>query len=176
MFGPAILVSPVTQQGASSRDVYLPPAARWYDFWTGKTLKGDERVQASAPLDRIPLYVRAGSIVPMGPEVEYARQEPDAAIDLRVYRGADGHFTLYEDQGDTYNYEKGERATIPIDWDDAAQTLTIGARSGSYAGMPQQRTFNIIFVGENHGAGGAVISAPDRTVSYIGASVTVHAQ
>ncbi|MFZ0662835.1 MAG: TIM-barrel domain-containing protein [Acidobacteriaceae bacterium] len=176
MFGPAILVSPVTQQGATERSVYLPPAAGWYDFWTGKTLKGDQRMQAAAPLDRIPLYVRAGSIVPMGPEIEWARQKPDGPIDLRVYRGADGHFVLYEDQGDTYNYEKGERTTIPIDWNDAGQTLTIGARSGSYAGMPQQRTFNIVFVGENHGAGGAVVSAPDRTVTYTGASVTVHAQ
>ncbi|MGH9587138.1 MAG: TIM-barrel domain-containing protein [Acidobacteriaceae bacterium] len=176
MFGPAILVSPVTQEGATSREVYLPPAARWYDFWTGKTLNGDERVQAAAPLDRIPLYVRAGSIVPMGPEVEWARQKPDAAIDLRVYRGADGHFTMYEDQGDTYSYEKGARAVIPMEWDDAAQTLTIGAREGSYPGMPAQRTFNIVFVGENHGSGSAITANPDRTIEYSGSAVTVQAK
>jgi alpha-D-xyloside xylohydrolase len=175
MFGPAILVSPVTQQDATERSVYLPPASRWYDFWTGKTLNGDERINAAAPLDRIPLYVKAGSILPMGPEIEYARQKPDAPITLRIYRGESGHFTLYEDQGDTYNYEKGERATIPIDWNDVTQTLTIGARQGSYPGMPAQRAFNIVFVGENQGAGGAVMANPDRTIEYSGSAVTVHA-
>jgi len=174
MFGPAILVSPVTEQGASSREVYLPPAARWYDFWTGKTLSGDERVQAAAPLDRIPLYVRAGSIVPMGPEVEWARQKPDGPIELRVYRGANGRFTLYEDQGDTYNYEQGARAVIPMEWNEAAQTLRIGAREGSYPGMPEKREFRIVFVGEGHGVGGTGTASPDKTVTYTGAAVSVH--
>src|SRR6185312_5772455 len=105
-------------------------------------------------------------------EIEYAGQKPDAPIDLRIYGGADAHFTLYEDQGDTYNYEKGERATIPIDWNDATRTLTLDARQGSYPGMPAQRKFNIIFVGENHGAGGAV-TAPDRTVEYSGSAISI---
>lgn len=173
MFGPAILVSPVTEQGVTERNVYLPPAARWYDFWTGKELKGDQRVDTAAPLERIPLYVRAGSIVPMGPEVEYARQKPDAPIELRVYRGADAHFNLYEDQGDTYAYEKGARAVIPIKWNEAAGTLTIGARKGSYPGMPKQRVFNVVLVGENHGAGGGVTANADQTVNYTGAAVTL---
>ena len=176
MFGPSILVSPVSQEGATERYVYLPPAARWYDFWTGKSMKGNQRFDAPAPLDRIPLYVKAGSILPMGPEVEYAQQEPDAPIELRVYRGADGHFNLYEDQGDTYNYEKGQRATISIDWNESTQSLIIGARSGSYPGMPEQRKFNIVFVGENHGAGGEITSTADRSIDYTGAAVTVHAQ
>lgn len=175
MFGPAILVSPVTEQGVADRYVYLPPAPRWYDFWTGKSLSGDRRIDASAPLDRIPLYVKAGSIIPMGPEVEYARQKPDAPIELRVYTGAEAHFDLYEDQGDTYNYEKGARATIPIDWNDASHTLTIGAREGSYPGMPSRRTFDVVFVGEGHGAGGEVTSNADRSVSYNGTAVTVSA-
>ncbi|MGB7189705.1 MAG: DUF5110 domain-containing protein, partial [Acidobacteriaceae bacterium] len=132
--------------------------------------------QAAAPLDRIPLYVRAGSIVPMGPEVEWARQKVDAAIELRVYRGADGRFTLYEDQGDTYDYEKGARATIPMEWNEAAQTLTIGARVGSYPGMPAKREFRVVFVGAGHGAGGVVTASPDRTVEYSGSAVAVHAQ
>lgn len=176
MFGPAILVSPVTEQGATQRDVYLPPAVRWYDFWTGKALRGDQRLEAAAPLDRIPLYVKAGSIVPLGPEIEYTGEKPDAAIELRVYRGANGHFDLYEDSGDTYDYEKGERAVIPVDWDDAAQTLTLGARSGSYPGMATQRRFNVVFVGENHGAGAAVTATADRSVDYTGAALTVRAQ
>ena len=176
MFGPAILVSPVTQQGVTGRDVYLPPAGKWYDFWTGKSLNGDQRIDAAAPLDRIPLYVRAGSILLMGPEIEYAGQKPDAPIELRIYRGADGHFDLYEDQGDTYNYEKGERAVIPIDWNDATQTLTIGARSGSYPAMPAQRRFNVVFVSENHGGGGAETATADHSIDYSGAAVTVRAE
>ena len=176
MFGPSILVSPVTLQGATERSVYLPPAARWYDFWTGKSMDGDQRIDAPAPLDRIPLYVKAGSILPMGPEVEYAQQQPDALIELRIYRGADGHFDLYEDQGDTYNYEKGERATIPVDWNESTKTLTLGARSGSYPGMPEQRKFNIVFVGADHGAGGEVTAMADRSVDYSGSAVTISAQ
>ncbi|HTW44071.1 MAG TPA: TIM-barrel domain-containing protein [Acidobacteriaceae bacterium] len=174
MFGPDILVNPVTEQGATARYVYLPPAPEWYDFWTGKSMPGDQRFNAPAPLDRIPLYVEAGSILPMGPEIDYAAEKPDAPIDMRIYPGADGHFVLYEDQGDTYNYEKGERATIPIDWNDTLQTLTIGARSGSYPGMPASRTFNIIFVHPNHGVGATITPNPDRTVIYTGAAVTVH--
>jgi alpha-D-xyloside xylohydrolase len=105
MFGPSILVSPVTHQGATSRWLYLPPAAAWYDFWTGKKLSADQRLEVSAPLDRIPLYVKAGSILPLRPEIEYAGEKPDAPIELRVYRSADGSFNLYEDSGDTYDYE-----------------------------------------------------------------------
>lgn len=174
MFGPAILVGPVTGQGDTERDVYLPPAARWYDFWTGKSMNGDERIDSPAPLDRIPLYVKAGSIIPMGPVVGYAGQQPDSPIELRIYRGGDGHFDLYADQGDNYNYEKGERALIPIDWNDATQTLSIGARSGIYPGMPAQRTFNVVFVGENHGVGGAETQTPDRSIDYTGSPITVH--
>lgn len=176
MFGPGLLVSPVTEQGATEREVYLPPAAKWYDFWTGKSTNGDQQIEASAPLDRIPLYVKAGSILPMGPAVEYAGEKPDAPIELRVYRGADAHFDFYEDQGDTYNYEKGERAVIPIDWNDGTHTLTIGAREGSYPGMPRQHRFNVVVVGENHGAGGQETQSADRSVEYSGAAVTVKAE
>ncbi|HTD57045.1 MAG TPA: TIM-barrel domain-containing protein, partial [Silvibacterium sp.] len=173
MFGPAILVSPVTQEGATERDLYLPPAPRWYDFWTGKSAQGDRRFAAAAPSNVIPLYVKAGSILPLGPEVEYAGQMPDAPIELRIYRGADAHFDLYEDAGDTYNYEKGERATIPIDWNETSQTLIIGARNGSYPGMPQTRKFNVVFIGENHGVGGEETASPDRSVKYSGMTVAI---
>ncbi len=176
MFGPAILVSPVTQEGATERELYLPPAPRWYDFWTGKSTQGDQRFAASAPLNVIPLYVKAGSILPLGPEVEYARQIPDAPVELRIYRGADAHFDLYEDAGDTYNYEKGERAVIPIDWNESSRTLTIGARTGSYPGMPQSRKFNVVFVAESHGAGREETSQSDRSVDYNGSAVSVAAK
>src|SRR5439155_6048612 len=131
MFGPAFLVNPVTEPGATTRHLYLPKA-KWYDFWTGAptdvAAESGKFVDAPATLDRMPLYVRAGSIIPMGPEEEYSNQKPADPIELRVYPGADGDFTLYEDEGDTYNYEKGKYATIPIHWNDATRTLTIGER------------------------------------------------
>lgn len=173
LFGPDLLVSPVTQQGATSRSLYLPPAPAWVDFWTGDQLKGDEHIEAQAPLDRIPLYVKAGSILPMGPPEEYAGQSPDAPIELRIYRGADGSFSLYNDEGDTYDYEKGAYAIIPIRWEDASSTLTLGARTGSYPGMPQQRTFRIILVGPGHGTGSQIAATVDREIHYTGQSVSV---
>ena len=176
MFGPSILVSPVTQEGATSRWLYLPQSPAWYDFWTGKKSAGGRRMEADAPLDRLPLFVRAGSIVPLGPETEYAGERPDAPIEVRVYRGADGTFDLYEDAGDTYNYEKGEHSTIPMRWDDAAGTLTIGAREGAFPAMVKQRMFRVVFVGEGHGAGAKESTVADREVSYFGESVMVHAR
>jgi alpha-D-xyloside xylohydrolase len=146
MFGPALLVNPVTEEGATSRWLYLPPAAAWYDFWTGEKLARGRRVEAQAPLERIPLYVRAGSILPLGPEVEYADQPSSLPTELRIYRGADGSFALYEDQGDTYAYEKGEHAIIPMHWDDKSGTLTIAARQGAYAGMASERAFRVVVV------------------------------
>jgi alpha-D-xyloside xylohydrolase len=175
MFGPAFLVNPVTEQGATSRAVYLPPAA-WYDFWTGERLTGDQHIEAAAPLDRMPLFVRAGSIVPLGPEIEYAEQSPGAPIELRIYRGADGSFDLYNDAGDTYAYEKGEHAVIPMHWDDASSTLTLGGREGSYPGMPQKQTFRVILVGRDHGAGAQIAATADREIVYDGQSMSVKMQ
>ncbi len=172
MFGPAIMVNPVTHRDATTRTVYLPKT-RWYDFWSGETLAGGRRIQAAAPLDRIPLFVRAGSIMPMGPDIQYSTQKPENPIELRVYPGADGKFTLYEDQNDNYNYEKGVYATIPFRWNEATQTLTIGARQGSFPGMLKTRTFDIVFVRANHGAGIAPTSHPDRTVVYSGSEITI---
>ena len=134
MFGPPLLVNPVTGEGETSRRVYLPAATGGYDFWTGQRVSGEQAVDAAAPSDRIPLYVRAGFMVPMGPEREYASENPDAPIELRVYRGADGSFLLYQDQGDSYAYEHGAYATIPIRWEERSSTLTIGARQGSFPG------------------------------------------
>jgi alpha-D-xyloside xylohydrolase len=173
MFGPDLLVSPVTREGATSRSIYLPASPAWYDFWTGEKKTGGQRIEVSAPLDRIPVYVQAGSILPMGPEVEWATEKPAAPIELRIYRGADGSFQLYEDAGNTYAYEKGEHAVIPIHWDEATNTLTIGAREGSYPQMAQQRTFNIVFVGANHGSGMEETATPDKQVEYSGTEVTV---
>ncbi len=173
MFGPGLLVSPVYEAGATSRSVYLPPAAAWYDFWTGERVSGDQSVRAAAPIERIPLYVRAGTILPLGPEIEYAREAPDSAIELRIYRGANGEFLLYDDEGDGYGYERGAHATTRIAWEEPSATLTIGAREGSYPGMPTQVTFDITWVGKNHGAGPGVSGQVDQKVVYRGSQLRI---
>ncbi|HXY00077.1 MAG TPA: DUF5110 domain-containing protein, partial [Candidatus Limnocylindrales bacterium] len=172
LFGPAILVNPVTDPGATSRHVYLPDAT-WYDFWTGATTKGARAIEAAAPIDRMPLFVRAGSILPLGPDIEFAAEKPADPIEVRVYRGANGAFILYEDENDNYNYERGAHATIPFIWDEASHTLTIGDRAGTFPGMLATRTFRIVFVGENHGAGSALTATADKTVTYSGKKITV---
>jgi alpha-D-xyloside xylohydrolase len=176
MFGPALLVSPVLEAGATDRRVYLPKGSLWYDFWNGQTTEGGVKVQAAAPLERIPLYVRAGSILPLGPDEQYAGEKVDGPIELRVYRGADGSFNLYQDEGDGYNYEKGKHAVIPIAWSEAAKTLTIGARSGSYAGMPDSLTFHIVWVRAGHGIAGGAEAQIDKTIEYKGAAVSFKAE
>ena len=172
LFGPSILVNPVTEPGATARGVYLPQG-RWYDFWTGISDQGGRSTSAPAPIDRLPLFVRSGSILPLGPQIEYAAEKPADPLEIRVYRGANGKFTLYEDEGDSYAYEKGAHATIPLAWDEAAQTLTIGERSGQFPGMLQSRTFDIVFVGRNHGAGRDTTAKPDKTILYSGSRLTV---
>jgi len=172
LFGPAMLVAPVTEPGATTKRMYLP-RAKWYDFWTGGSVEGGAMIDAAAPLDRLPLFVRAGSIIPMGPDVQYAAEKPADPIELRVYRGADGAFTLYEDENDTYDYEKGVYATIPISWNEASQTLTIGERKGTFPGMLASRTFRIVFVSDGKGTGIELSAHPDKAVTYSGGSLTV---
>jgi alpha-D-xyloside xylohydrolase len=178
MFGPAFLVNPVTEQlytGANSsastlkvRNVYLPKTVKWYDFWTGKTLKGGQTIAAEAPIETIPLYIKAGSIVPMGPFVQYATEKPADPIELRIYQGANGQFTIYEDENDNYNYEKGVHATFTMVWNDAAKTLILKAREGKFPGMIQKRTINVVLVKENHGVGVALADKIDKTIVYDG--------
>jgi len=172
MYGPAFLVNPVTEPAATSRAVYLPNA-KWYDFWSGATTDGGKEIIAAAPMDRLPLYVRAGSILPLGPDVEWSTEEPADPIELRIYRGADGEFTLYEDENDSYNYEKGVYATIPLRWDEAKKTLTIGDRQGQFPGMLASRAFRVVFVSENRGVGIAPADNPDKVVQYSGKLTTV---
>ena len=171
MFGPAVLVSPVVKEHATERTVYLPASTAWYDFWSGERMEGGKEITAAAPIDRIPLDVRAGSILPLGPSIEYAGQAADP-IELRIYAGADGNFNLYEDAGDGYGYERGAHAIIPIHWDDANRTLTIGDREGSYPGMAAGHTFNVVLVGSGHGAGGEATGTPDKTIHYTGVKTT----
>ena len=174
MFGPALLVSPVTDAKVAERRVYLPKAETWYDFWTGETVAGGRYVQAAAPLERIPLYVRAGSILPLGPNEEYAGEKVNGPIELRVYQGADGSFAMYQDEGDGYNYERGRYAVVPIHWSEAEKTLTLGARTGGYDGMPAETAFHIVWVRAGRGVGGAETQA-DASVVYRGVEMRVKA-
>jgi alpha-D-xyloside xylohydrolase len=173
LFGPALLISPVTKAGADSRNVYLPARTTWYDFWTGAKLQGGQTITASAPLVTIPLYVRAGSIIPMGPELQYTSEKPADPIELRIYRGADGQFALYEDDGESYRYEKGEYAVIPIAWNNATGTLTLGARMGMFKGIMKERTFQITLVNKSKGVGESSPAPPSLTVHYDGGAHTV---
>jgi alpha-D-xyloside xylohydrolase len=172
MYGPALLVNPVTEPASTTRAVYLPQA-KWYDFWTGVSVAGGRMIQAITPLDRLPVYVRAGSILPLGPDEQWSTEKPADPIELRIYPGEDGNFTLYEDENDNYNYEKGEYATIPLRWDDQTHTLTIGDRQGQFPGMMENRTFQVVFVRENHGVGVNPADETDQVVQYSGKTVTV---
>ncbi len=172
MFGPALMACPVTKAGALSRPVYLPTGTTWTDFWTGESFKGGQSIEAPAPIDKMPLFVRAGSIIPYGPSIQYASEKLDP-IELRVYRGANGSFNLYEDEGDNYNYEKGAHATIPISWNDAKHTLTIGKRQGEFQGMLKERTFRVVLVGPGLGVGTASSETADEVVRYSGEPITV---
>ena len=162
MFGKSILVCPVTVPMYSkdtnedfgpvkTKELYLPKGADWFDFWTGEKLAGGKTVVKETPLDIMPLYVKAGSILPIGPKVQYATEKKWDELEIRVYPGANGEFTLYEDENDNYNYEKGIFSTITFSWDDAKKVLTINDRKGTFPGMLTERKFNIIKVTSDNG-------------------------
>jgi len=172
MFGPAFLVSPVIQYKARSRRVYLPAAADWFDFWTGRQSRGGETVTADAPYDSMPVFVRSGSIVPIGHEQQYIAEHENQELTLYVYGGRDARFVLYEDDGLTYGYEKGAFSRISLTWSDQTRTLEIGRRAGSFPAMPVNRTFNVVVVSAASPVGYSP-SAAGKQVSYSGAPVRV---
>ena len=175
MFGPALLVCPVTSpmyygpestpiaETSKTRPVYLPKGSVWYDFWSDRTYRGGQTIEAEAPIDRLPLFVRAGSIVPMGPVVQYAAEQQGKELTIHIYAGADADFTLYADEGDSYRYEQGECARIPLHWNDKKNSLTIGERQGSYRGMSQTQSFRIVM----HREGGT----SEQRVTYSGKAI-----
>jgi alpha-D-xyloside xylohydrolase len=185
LFGPAFLVNPVTQpmyyaagsnplEGvAQTRPVYLPAGADWFDFWTDRVFSGGQTVVADAPLDRLPLYVRAGSIVPMGPERQYVDDRPDAPVELHVYPGQDASFLLYEDEGDGYNYEDGAFSAVDIGWIDAARQLIFGERSGAYPGMPETRVFRVVLHADGHSEPALSGKSNGIEINYTGRRVVV---
>lgn len=183
MFGPTFLVAPITRpmiygpgsmplkDTPQNRPVYLPRGWEWYDFWTNQRLMGGQSIFAPAPIDRIPIYVRSGSILPMGPSQQYVDERPGASLELHVYAGHDGEFLLYEDEGDGYNYEHGAYSIIPVHWQDNLKCLTIGQREGSFPGMIVQREFEITL------HGGQLIGSDEqidrKVVLYTGESIQV---
>ncbi|MCB0650028.1 MAG: DUF4968 domain-containing protein [Saprospiraceae bacterium] len=148
MFGPSLLVNPVTEYGARKRDVYLPAGQGWYDFYTGAYLEGGQTVEAQADYTRIPLFVKAGSIIPAGQEIQFTNQKPDTLITLFVYAGDDAVFMLYNDEGINYNYENGSCSKVIISYDEKNGMLKIGQREGRYDGMPAEQRFNIVYISQ----------------------------
>lgn len=167
MFGKSFLVAPVTEPTISEWQIYLPEWTAWYDFWTGRRFRGGQFIKTAAPQDKIPLFVKAGSIIPMGKMMQYTSEKPSDTLEVRVYRGANAAFDLYEDEGDNYNYEQGKYTVIPFHWNEKEQALTIGALQGSYAGHLKKRIFEIVFVNEGNGIDIHEGSVKKR-VSYIG--------
>lgn len=172
MFGKAMLVAPVTAP-ATTWDVYLPKSAGWYDFWTGKKYKGGQTITTDAPQDKIPVFVKSGSIIPIGKLMQYTSEKTNDSLEIRIYKGADATFTLYEDEGDNYNYEKGKYTLIPFVWDEKTQKLTIGKLQGSYPNYLGKRIFNIVFVNDGN-AGGIEGAAIRKQVIYHGNRIIIN--
>jgi alpha-D-xyloside xylohydrolase len=190
MFGRSLLVSPVSTpmyiqpakigrdsvkvedfSSVRSKETYLPAGTDWYDFWTGEKFAGGNRISKQTPLDIIPLYVKAGSIIPAGPSVQYATEKKWDNLQILIYPGANGKFVLYEDENDNYNYEKGIYSTITFDWDDKRKVLTISGRNGSFPGMLDSRKFNIIMAGGRKGIWENKMDQPGKEIDYIGKKV-----
>lgn len=173
MFGPALLVAPVYKYGARSRSVYFPEGSKWYDFYSGKMIEGGRDITVDAPYERIPLYVRAGSIIPAGGDIMSTAEESGEPTTIVVYGGNDGDFTLYEDEGTNYGYERGEFSKIRFRYDDDASTLTIESRERQYPGMKADRLFNVVKVDGKHATANA-IKAKGLLVKYNGEKVTAN--
>jgi alpha-D-xyloside xylohydrolase len=171
MFGKSILVAPVTGANVTEWNVYLPKSAGWFDFWTGKQFKAGQTVKTDAPLDRIPMFVKAGSIIPMGKIIQHSAEKSDT-LEIRVYKGADAQFSLYEDEGDNYNYEKGKYSEISFNWNEKTQLLTIGQKQGEYAGSLKKRVFNIVLVDKDMGVG-TVSDTDGKKIVYTGKKINV---
>ena len=175
MFGSALMACPVGEYQKYSREVYLPKQKGWYDFYTGAYHTGGQTIVADAPFDKIPVFIPEGAILPIGPEMQWSDEKKPELIDLYVYAGKDGSYTLYEDEGTNYNYEKGKYAVIDFKYDDARKQVTIGARKGSFDGMLQKRRFNIILVDQKKQQGVNLAKSPKgKVVKYAGQAMTVN--
>ena len=173
MFGESFLVAPILQDNTRARSVYLPKGTKWTNFWTGETVEGGRNTTFKGSIDQIPLYVKAGTIMPWGPDVQYSTQQQWDNLEVRIYSGQDGSFVLYEDENDGYGYEEGRYTEIPFSWDEANETLTIGTRNGEFEGMLQNRTFNLVRVCPKRGLGDKHATTFTATVTYDGNEMKV---
>ena len=174
MFGPSLLINPVYQYKQTSRPVYLPKAAGWYDFYTGKWHAGGQRITAAAPYERMPVFVKAGSIIPIGPALQYTSEKQADTITLNIYSGANGSLDLYEDEGINYNYENGAYANIPVTYNDATKTVTIDSREGSFNGMLQRRVFHINIIHAGNAKPLQFDGKADKTIAYTGEKIVLN--
>ena len=174
MFGPALMACPVGYYKARNRSVYFPKQCGWYDFYTGDYIEGGQRLIVDAPYEKIPVFVREGSIIPFGPEMQYSDEKPAELINLYVYAGADASFQLYEDEGTNYNYEKGKYATIDIRYEDATKTVTFGKRNGSFNGMLKNRRFNIVLISKDAAQPLNLDNPEGKMVKYGGKEIRVN--
>ena len=173
MFGPAFMACPVGYYKARNRSVYFPKASGWYDLYTGEHIDGGQSLVVDAPYEQMPVFVREGSIIPYGPEIQYTDERPADLLTIYVYAGRNGQFQLYEDEGTNYNYEKGKYATIDLRYDDASRTLTIGQRKGQFAGMLKNRTFRVVYVTKDNPRSLNLDNPEGKTVQYNGKAVSV---
>ncbi len=173
MFGPALMACPVAHYKARNRRVYFPKQTGWYDLYSGEHIEGGQSLIVDAPYERIPVYVREGSIIPFGPEIQYSDEKPAELINLYVYAGKDGQFMLYEDEGVNYNYEKGKYATIDITYDDSSKTITFGKRNGQFNGMLKQRRFNVVLITREQPKALNMENPEGKLVQYNGKAVSI---
>jgi len=171
-FGDSLLINPVTEPHATTRSIVLPGGEKWVDFWTGRSYQGGQTITADAPIDKLPIMVKEGSILPLGPVVQFASQQEDS-MEIRVYGGKDATFEWYEDSGDGYDYEHGSRAIVHMRWNDKRHLLSLGERSGTFPGLLAKRTLKIVLVGPAHGVGDQTASEIDRSVIYDGHAMQV---
>jgi len=176
MFGPALLINPVTEYKARIRNVYLPADIGWYDLKSGKYYDGGHKIQTDAPYTDIPIFVKEGSIIPCGPDIQYTNEKPVDQIRLFVYAGSDGSFTLYEDENVNYNYEKGMFSWIPFSYNEKDKTLTIGKREGEFPGMLETKTFEIVWISKDKPSGLNFRKEPDATIHYNGKMESIKIQ
>ncbi|HEY4786304.1 MAG TPA: TIM-barrel domain-containing protein [Bacteroidales bacterium] len=168
MFGSSLMIAPVYEYKARSRKVYLPSTSSWFDLSTGKYFAGGQTIDADAPLSRIPVFVKEGSILPFGPDLQYASEKPADPITLYIYTGKDGSFELYEDEGTNYDYEKGQYSVIPLSYNEDTKTLTLGKRKGTYPGMQKQKVFQIMVVSKSTPLGLDFNRKPNKIITYSG--------
>ncbi|MCD6333056.1 MAG: DUF5110 domain-containing protein, partial [Bacteroidales bacterium] len=177
LFGNDFLVAPITspvtngrpkEGGVSERTVYLPKGVNWTNLWTGEVLEGGRKITVKADIATLPLFLKHGAVIPMGPYIQYATEKPGSPLEIRIVTGADGSFTLYEDENDNYNYEKGAFTTIDFNWEDATRTLTIGERKGHFPGMIEKREFRIVLIEKGKVKGFQPVDKPNRQIIYSG--------